>query len=181
MPRPKKVTTTEKPTAPKPVRKRPVRVKPVEPPPVQEVPTVATDALQIKRSWKEKLDSVASVLVLACAVCFLGTMAATAYIKLRGEPKPDDQTVVVDDKAEAASKLFIEQYRANLSQVYADAAKQSFKDLGEARDYVEPRRKAAIEQAFKPMGEQLETINGDKFDPAKAKAMFESFAKGLAK
>jgi hypothetical protein len=181
MPRPKKATTTEKQTAPKPVRKRPVRTKPVEPPPVQETPTVELDVVQSKPAWKEKLDSVASVLVLACAVCFLGTMAATAYIKLRGEPKPDDSTVVVDDEAEKASRLFIEQYRANLSQVYQDASKQSFKDLGEARDYVEPRRKAAIEQAFKPMGEQLETINGDKFDPDKAKAMFESFSRGLAK
>lgn len=179
MPRPKKATIPGVNT-PKPVRKRPVKPKAVTPPPVQEpvpLPPVSVPA----RSWKEKLDSVASVLVLACAVCFLGTMAATAYIKLRSEPKPDDEAVVVDDGPEAASRLFIEQYRANLSQVYADASKQSFKDLGEARDYVEPRRRAAIEQAFKPMGEQLETINGDKFDPAKAKAMFESFSKGLAK
>lgn len=184
MPRPKKATTPGVDT-PKPVRKRAVRAKPVEPPPVQELAPIAVVAPVAveppKRKWKETVDSLASVAILACAVCFLGAMAATAFIRLKGEPN-EDQTVVIDgDESEQAAALFIEQYKSNLSKIYSDAAKQTFKDLAEARDFIKPRKDAAEEQAFKPLGDQLESINGDKFDPTKAKVMFEGFAKGLVK
>lgn len=188
MPRPKKATTPSVDT-PKPVRKRAVRVKPAEsaaavvpkpiavtPPPVQEI--VVSPA---PSQFKQLLDSAASFASLACACIVLGMVAGYAWNRTRDDTKPIDPVVVVDEGPEAAAKLFIEQYRANLAKVYTEAAKQTFKDLAEARDYVTPRRNAATEQAFKPMADQLETVNGEKWDAAKAKVLFEQFAKGLVK
>jgi hypothetical protein len=181
MPRPKKATTPAV-NAPKPVRKRPVKAKPAEsavavvPPPVQEV--IVSPA---PSKWKSIFDSAASFAVLACACAFLGMAAGYAWNRTQGDVKPVDPVVIVDEGPEGAAKLFVEQYRSNLAKVYEDASKQAFKDLGESRDFITPRRNAATEQAFKPMADQLESINGNKWDAAKAKSMFEGFAKGLVK
>jgi hypothetical protein len=66
--------------------------------------------------------------------------------------------------------------RADIFKDVADRA-DDYKDLGQALDYYEPRLKQAYDTAYAPFAAQLETLNGDGWDAAKARQLFERAAR----
>ena len=82
-----------------------------------------------------------------------------------------------------AGESFASDYLNGLADVYEDAADAvadgKFKDIADAQAYVTPRKDKLTNRAFRSIGEQLETINGDGWDENDPESVFRGIAKGL--
>lgn len=108
-------------------------------------------------------------------------VGATVVLALPQTEDPEPQ--MFGSPPYTGSAKFITDYSDGLSELYATAASKAdageFVDIKAANEFIEPRVDEVRDQAFVPMGQMLETINGEGWSNEKAANVFREIAEGF--
>ena len=134
---------------------------------------------------KSKLLEYAGWGSAACGIIFLSMFGGFLIGCSTADPMAE---VDLGSTGANAAAEFVRDYRQGMSELYAECSRrlhvaeddpELIRDIQDARDFIKANKDSIRNNAFRPIGKQLESINGDKWTIEKADNVFTNLSEGF--